>query len=416
VPIEIDSARVQSMLSELHAVGAGPTGTFRGVYSAPWRQAQSRIKAWMEAAGLDVRVDAVGNVWGHLDGREPGPPIVAGSHFDTVPNGGKFDGQLGHVGAVVAVDALRRQLGQPRRSLAVLAACEEEGSRFHCNFWASRATTGAIRPDEPNELRDFEGALLADEMRACGLDPARVADAAVPELAAFVELHVEQGPVLERMTNELPPGSPRLVGAVTAITGTGRIHVTLTGQPDHSGTTPMAMRRDALLGAGEVAQAVHDEAVRVGHPAVMTVGWLEVSPNIPNVVPGQVRFTIDARHPDAAVHRRLLDAGARICREVAARRNLECQAEEMWTQPPVAMAPQLVGQVRTAIERCGHRPVEIVAGAGHDAQVLGRKWPAAMIFVVSQGGRSHCPDEYTTPEDCAAGVQVLAETLRSLAY
>jgi len=246
-PPTVDGARIQAMLDELHAIGRRPSGTFRGLYSPAWREAQERIKRWMSDAGLEVRVDAVGSVWGHLAGKEPGPPIVAGSHFDTVPDGGKYDGQLGHVGAIVAVDALRRQLGQPRRSLAVLAACEEEGSRFTCNFWASRAITGAIGPDEPNQLRDFDGVLLADEMRACGLDPARVADAATNEIGAFLELHIEQGPILARLQDAAGSGSPRIVGAVTAITGTGRLHVTLTGQPDHTGSTPMPGRRDALL-------------------------------------------------------------------------------------------------------------------------------------------------------------------------
>jgi allantoate deiminase len=415
--IAIDSARVQAMLDELHAIGArAEGGTFRPVYSPAWQQAQARIAGWMAEAGLTVRIDAVGNVWGHLAGRETGPPIVAGSHFDTVPNGGKYDGQLGHIGAVVAIDALRRTLGQPRRPLAVLAACEEEGSRFHCNFWASRAITGAIERHEPSALRDFDGVPLADAMRACGLDPARVADAATNDVAAFLELHVEQGPVLERLAAASPAGAPRIVGAVTAITGTGRLHVELVGQPDHSGTTPMTMRRDAFLGAAEIGLALRDEALRVGHPAVMTIGQLALEPNIPNVVPGAARFSIDARHPDAAAQRGLMDAARRICRDVADRRALEPRLDETWVQPPVQMAPELVGQVRAAIARCGYQPIDIVAGAGHDAQVLGRRFPAAMIFVVSQGGRSHCPDEYTTPEDCLAGVEVLAETLRALAY
>src|SRR5262245_22119330 len=210
--VAIDGARVQAMLEELHAIGRRPVGgTFRGLYSPAWRQARDRIAAWMAAAGLEVRVDAVGNVWGHLAGQESGPPIVAGSHFDTVPDGGKYDGQLGHVGALVAVDALHRQLGRPRRPLAVLAACEEEGSRFNCNFWASRAVLGQIAPNEPFELRDFEGVLLADAMRDSGHDPTCVGEAATDQIAAFLELHIEQGPVLLRMAEVAGPGAPRIV-------------------------------------------------------------------------------------------------------------------------------------------------------------------------------------------------------------
>ncbi|HZQ99151.1 MAG TPA: Zn-dependent hydrolase [Chloroflexota bacterium] len=418
--VAIDGTRVQAMLDELHAIGRGlgPTGgTFRGVYSPAWRQAQQRIASWMAEAGLDVRVDAVGNVWGHLAGREPGPPVVAGSHFDTVPDGGKFDGQLGHVGALVAVDALHRQLGRPRRPLAVLACCEEEGSRFDCNFWASRAITGAIAPGEPFALRDVDGVLLADAMRACGLDPGRVSEAATDRVAAYLELHIEQGPVLLRMAEAAGPGAPRLVGAVTAITGTGRLLVALEGRPDHSGTTPMLGRRDALLGAAEVALALREMALGVGHPAVMTVGRIEVVPNTPNVVPGEVRFTVDARHPDAAVQRELMAAARRRAEECARARGLGCAVQEQWVQPPVPMAPELVDRVRAAIVGRGYQAVDMVSGAGHDAQVLGRRFPAAMIFTVTgNGGRSHCPDEACSPEDCRAGVEVLADALRALAY
>jgi allantoate deiminase len=416
--VSIDGARLQAMLDELHAIGRRPVGgTFRGLYSPAWRQARERIEGWMAEAGLEVRVDAVGNVWGHLAGREAGAPIVAGSHFDTVPDGGKYDGQLGHLGALVAVDALRRQLGQPRRSLAVLAACEEEGSRFNCNFWASRAITGAIGPNEPFELRDFDGVLLADAMRECGHDPGRVAEAATDQIAAFLELHIEQGPVLARLAEAAGPGAPRIVGAVTAITGTGRLQVTLRGQPDHTGTTPMLGRRDALLGAAEIALALREMALGVGHPAKLTVARVEVVPNIPNVVAGEVRFSVDARHPEARVERQLMESAGQRAHEAARARDLECTVEEIWDQPPVAMAPELVERVRAAIAGRGYRPVEIVAGAGHDSQLLGRRFPTAMVFTITgNGGRSHCPDEYASPEDCQAGVEVLADALRGLAY
>ena len=416
-PVQIDSERVQSMLDQLHAIGQRPTGgVFRGVYSKPWREARDLIAEWMRAAGLTVTIDAVGNVRGRLSGRIEGTPIVAGSHFDTVPDGGKYDGQLGVIGAINAVDALRRQFGQPQRTIEVLAACEEEGSRFHCNFWASRGLLGLIGADEPDKLVDFEGTTMAAAMRDAGLDPARVADAKTQPFGAFLELHIEQGPVLERLQNELEPDAKRIVGAVTAITGTGRFHVTLTGQPDHSGTMPMIGRRDALLGMAEIALAMRELALGVGHPAVMTVGHVDIVPNIPNVVPGVVKFTIDARHPDGAVLSRMMAAARLCCIAAAETRNLDVEVDEIWVQPPVQMAPEIVERVRQAIAANGFQPVDIIAGAGHDAQIIGRSFPTAMIFVISKGGRSHCPDEFTTAEDCAAGVQVLADTMHGLAY
>jgi allantoate deiminase len=415
--VKIDGNLIQARLDELHLVGRRENGgTFRGVYSPAWLEAQRRIANWMREAGLDVRLDSVGNIWGLVAGREPGPAIVTGSHYDTVPNGGKYDGQLGHIGSLVAVQSLRDQLGQPRRSLAVLVTAEEEGSRFNCDFWSGRSLTGQIRAEEPWQIRDFDGVLLADAMTEVGLDPTRVGDAATDQIGAFIELHIEQGPVLGEIARR-ESGNGRVVGAVTAIIGTGRWQVTLTGRPDHSGTTPMLGRRDALLGAAEIALALRDMALGVGHPAVMTVGRLEVSPNIPNIVPGEVRFTIDARHPDRAVQRQLMAAARQRVQDCARARDLACQIDDLMDQPPVQMAPDLVQTVRDAIVATGHRPVDIVAGAGHDSQIIGRRFPAAMIFVVTgNGGRSHCPDEYASPEDCLAGVEVLAETLRRLAY
>ncbi len=416
-PVQIDADRVQSMLDQLHLIGQRPAGgVFRGVYSEPWRRARDLIAEWMLGIGLDVTIDAVGNVRGRLAGRSDGPPIVAGSHFDTVPDGGKYDGQLGVIGAITAVDTLRRQFGQPLCTIEVLAACEEEGSRFHCNFWASRGLLGAIGADEPDKLVDFEGITMATAMREAGLDPMRVAEAKTSPFGAFLELHIEQGPVLERMQNALEPGAKRIVGAVTAITGTGRLHVTLTGQPDHSGTMPMIGRRDALLGMAEIALALRELALGVGHPAVMTVGHIDVVPNIPNVVPGLVKFTIDARHSDDATLRRMMAAARLRCIATATARQLVVEVEEIWVQPPVQMAPEIVDRVRASIEAIGFQAVDIIAGAGHDAQIIGRTFPTAMIFVISKGGRSHCPDEFTTVEDCAAGVAVLADTIRGLAY
>lgn len=169
MPVAVDAGRVQAMLDELHRIGLRPSGgVFRGVYDPSWRRARDLIAGWMGAAGLAARVDAVGNVWGHLAGREPGPPVASGSHFDSVPDGGKYDGPLGVVGAIVAIEALRRELGEPRRPLAALATCEEEGSRFPAGFWASRAILGRIGPDEPERLRDADGvSMAAARLLAC---------------------------------------------------------------------------------------------------------------------------------------------------------------------------------------------------------------------------------------------------------
>jgi allantoate deiminase len=221
--------------------------------------------------------------------------------------------------------------------------------------------------------------------------------------------------VLERLAH-VDPDAPRPIGIVSAITGTGRLHVTITGRPDHSGTTPMIGRKDAFLGAAEIALALREMALGVGHPAVMTVGRIELSPNIPNVVAGAARFTVDVRHPDPHVHRSMLTAAMSRCHEAAHARGLDCEVEEMWCQPPAHMAPDLVERVRAAATGRGYRAVDIVSGAGHDSQIIARRFPTAMLFVVTAHGRSHCPDEHASAEDCTAGVEVLADVLRDLAY
>ena len=237
----------------------------------------------MAEAGLEARVDAVGNVWGLLAGREPGRRSWPGSHFDTVPDGGKYDGQLGLVGALVAVEALRGQLGQPRRSLAVLAACEEEGSRFDGNFWASRAIIGEIGPDEAERIRDFDGVRWPTRCASAGTTrPARRGRRRRSRPSSSCTSSRAGAGAAGRGGR---PGRARSSARSPPITGTGRLQVTLRGQPDHTGTTPMLGRRDALLGAAEVALALREMALgSATRPA--DVARLEVIPNIPNVVPG----------------------------------------------------------------------------------------------------------------------------------
>src|SRR5216110_3504772 len=234
----IDRALLERRLDELHAIGAEPDGgAYRPLYGVAWGTAVERVERWLKDAGLKTRRDAVGNLWGRAEG--DGKSIVTGSHIDTVRHGGRLDGALGIVAGLTAVAALLKEKGKPRRPLEVVAICEEEGSRFPTNFWGSRAIIGAI---------DTPDAAMAAAMRECGLDPARIATAARDDIDTFVELHIEQGAVLETS------GTPLAV--VSAIVGTAQLEVAVTGQPDHAGTTPMDLRRDALAGAAAMVQAV----------------------------------------------------------------------------------------------------------------------------------------------------------------
>jgi allantoate deiminase len=381
----------------------------RLVYTPEWQEAGEHVADWLGEEGLEVRRDAVGNLFGVLRGSEPGPSIVTGSHLDTVIDGGRLDGALGVIAGYLALRALKRSLGRPRRTLEVLAICDEESSRFHSNFWGSRAIAGLIEAGEADSIVDADGVSLAEAMRSCGLDPDAAAEARRQDLEAFVELHIEQGPVLERA------GVP--VGAVTAITAVEQLECLVSGRADHAGGCPMDARLDALLGAAEMTVAAADEARRLGPPAVATVGRMEVRPGAPNIVAGEVRFTLDARYPDLARHeayvRSLCDSFAAL----AAHRGLGFETRRLLYQPPTASSPELVETVHAAAAALGLPVLDLVSGAGHDTQVLARAGVRrVMIFVPSIGGRSHSPQEWTSPEDMAKGVSVLTETLKRLSY
>ena len=398
--VAIDERRLLRRLDELAQRGALPGGgLYRALYSPAWVSATELVSGWMKEVGLLVRRDAVGNVWGRVEGSRGGRAIVTGSHIDTVRGGGALDGALGVVAAVEAVAGLVSQLGRPLRILEAVAICEEEGSRFNTNFWGARAIADRIEPDEASRARDADGVTVADAMRGVGLDPANIAQAIRRDIDTFVELHVEQGPILEEE-------GPRL-GVVRTIVGTAHLEVIVRGQPDHAGATAMDRRRDALLGASAMMLAIAEVAREMGPPAVATVGTIGVEPAQVNVVPGVARFTVDARHSDNA-QRTLLVAG----RE----RDLAVEVRTLRDRPPVQLNERATDVARRACLACGVAPRDMTSGAGHDAQVLSAAAHAAMIFVPSIGGRSHCPEEATAAEDVILGTRALAAALRELAY
>jgi len=350
----------------------------------------------------------VGNVWGRVEGSRGGRAIVTGSHIDTVRGGGALDGALGVVAAVEAVTSLVSAYGRPVRILECVAICEEEGSRFSTNFWGARAIADRIDAGEAERVRDADGMSLADGMRAIGLDPANVASAIRRDIDVFVELHIEQGPVLEEH-------GPRL-GVVTTIAGTAHLEVTVRGQPDHAGAMAMTRRRDALLGASAMTLAIAEVALRMGHPAVATVGTIAVEPAQVNVVPGVARFTVDARHTDPAARAELVNEVTNACKVIGRERGLEVEVRTVRDRPPVRLDPRVADILRRACSAAGVEPRDMASGAGHDAQVLAAAAHAGMIFVPSIDGRSHCPDEATAAEDVILGARVLATALRELAY
>ena len=406
-----DPTDVTRLLEALAHFGAvGETGVSRLVYTPEWVAAQDQVAAWFADAGLRVERDAAGNVWGTLDGTAPdGKVIVTGSHIDSQKPGGRFDGALGVVAALVALRDLRQRHGAPRRSLAAVSLAEEEASRFaRTNFWGSRAVTGAIHPGEAERMRAADGPTMAEVMHNIGLDPADLPRAKRDDLAAFVELHIEQGPLLDQA--DLP------VAVVDRITGYRQYWLELRGEANHAGTTPMDLRRDPMGGAAEIVSGVLATAARMGRPAVTTVGRMVVEPNGRAVVPERVAFTVDARHPDPARLERLLARHEGLWAEVAARRDLELAVRVDSDRAPCPCDPGLVATLDAAATEAGVPHLTMASGAVHDAMQFAAVCPVAMLFVRSRGGISHSPEELTTAEDAAAGIEVLTRALHRLAY
>src|SRR6059036_3935392 len=396
----IDRTLLERRLDELYAIGAEPDGgAYRPLYGAAWATAVERVERWLKDAELKTRRDAVGNLWGRADGTDKGKSIVTGSHIDTVRHGGRLDGALGIVAGLSAVETLLKEKGAPRRPLEVVAICEEEGSRFATNFWGSRAITGAI---------DSVDAEIGAAMRERGLDPARIATAARDDIDTFVELHIEQGAVLESARTPL--------AVVSAIVGTAQLAVTVTGRADHAGTTPMTMRHDALAGAAAMIQAVESIARSLGKPAVATVGRVRAEPDQINVVPGMVVFTIDLRHSDLGGRRALEERIRSLCATISQERRLGLSIRTLQEKPPVSMHADVRALLARAAKDCGVQATEMVSGAGHDAQILAGRCKVGMLFVPSIGGRSHCPEEATKPEHLELGTKVLTKSLEMLAY
>jgi allantoate deiminase len=408
--IDVDAGLVERHLLELARHGAyGETGVWRTVYSPEWVAAQDQVAGWFAEAGLDVRRDAVGNVWGRLTGSREGPVIASGSHIDSQTPGGRYDGALGVIAALVALRTLRERFGKPQRTIEAVSLCEEEASRFHAtNFWGSRAITGDIAADEAERIRDFDGMPIGEAMRAVGLDPRRIPEAARDDVETWIEVHIEQGPVLEAA------GLP--VGVVDAITGIRHYVVQLVGRSDHAGARPMKGRLDPMAGFAEIVTAVIGVALENGPPAVTTVGRVHVEPNLPSAVPDRVTFTVDSRHPDPRAQEEQHARQEQLMNEIAQRRGLEISWSTPLDLPPCLCDPEVVAALKRGAREQDIPFRQMHSGAGHDTQNIARIAKVAMVFARSKDGRSHTPAEFTSVEDAVAAMRVLAATLHELAY
>lgn len=399
---------IEKRLLWLGGFGSDPAGgVTRLLYSPEWVDAQNGLKEWMESLGFETHFDEVGNLFGRVPGKS-GSTIMTGSHVDTVKNGGCYDGQYGIVAGIMAIAALHDKYGAPQHTMEVVAFAEEEGSRFPMTFWGSKSMLGLAPGAEAAKLNDAEGTSFSDAIKSAGFAFKKDDKSQKNDIKAFIELHIEQGGVLE---NEKIP-----LGVVRHIVGQRRFTLTLTGEANHAGTTPMSYRKDALVAAAAIISGVHDLAVATGDPMVATVGKLEAAPNVSNVVPAKAVFTIDARHVDSAVLKDFTEKLKALIAEQSARCGVAFDLDMWMDAPPVPMDEKLVTLIKEQCEAASLPYKLMHSGAGHDAQIMAPFVPTAMIFVPSVKGISHSPLEYTPPEDLAQGVNALAAALYKLAY
>ncbi|WP_033012653.1 hydantoinase/carbamoylase family amidase [Geobacillus kaustophilus] len=405
----IQGERLWQRLMELGEVGKQPSGgVTRLSFTAEERRAKDLVASYMREAGLFVYEDAAGNLIGRKEGTNPDATVVlVGSHLDSVYNGGCFDGPLGVLAGVEVVQTMNEHGVVTHHPIEVVAFTDEEGARFRFGMIGSRAMAGTL-PPEALECRDAEGISLAEAMKQAGLDPDRLPQAARKPgtVKAYVELHIEQGRVLEET------GLP--VGIVTGIAGLIWVKFTIEGKAEHAGATPMSLRRDPMAAAAQIIAIIEEEARRTG-TTVGTVGQLHVYPGGINVIPERVEFVLDLRDLKADVRDQVWNAIAARAETIAKERNVRLTTERLQEMPPVLCSDEVKRAAEAACQKLGYPSFWLPSGAAHDSVQLAPICPIGMIFVRSQDGVSHSPAEWSTKEDCAAGAEVLYHTVWQLA-
>ena len=394
-------------IDKLAAISETPEHLARIFLTKEHRAAADLILDWMRSAGMRAHLDAIGNVCGRYEGERPGLPcLMLGSHYDTVRDAGKWDGPLGLITAISCVADLHKRGRRLLFAIEVIGFADEEGVRFASTLLGSRAVAGTF-VESVLGTRDAAGISMRDALTQFGLDPHHIGAAARvrSELLAYIELHIEQGPVLEAQNLS--------VGVVAVIAGATRLAANLTGMAGHAGTVPMRLRRDALAGAAECIVAIEDFCKTDEGGLVGTVGYIHAAPGATNVIPGQVSFTMDIRASTDA-HRKLAVADiVRQIEAIAKRRNLSLQLDVTHENRTVPCAPWLRAQVAEAIASEGFRVFELPSGAGHDGMAMIDIADVGMIFVRCRGGVSHHPDEHVELADADAGARVLLRLIEN---
>ncbi|AEG01588.1 Zn-dependent hydrolase [Methylomonas methanica] len=407
--LQVNTRRLRDDVDALARIGRRED---HGIYRMSFSPGDMAGRAWLcqriADSGLELHQDGAANIGARLNWDGKTPSVMAGSHIDTVPGAGHLDGALGVVCALEALRVLQEQQIALRRPLEAVAFTDEEG-RFGGMF-GSQAMAGLVTPDYLRHAVDLNGISLIDAMAQQGLDAEEAlhAQRAPGSIHAYVELHIEQGPVLDRKGVS--------IGVVDAITGLFKWEITLTGTANHAGTTPMDMRNDAFQGLAEFSGQIDRILEEYGSPrSTATVGRVELIPGAANVIPGQVIFSLDVRDADEATLKLLAEAFSRALSAIARRRGLKFEFAVLSELAAVRCAPQVVQAIETSVEKAGLSSTHLPSGAAHDAQIIAGIAPAGMIFVPSKEGRSHSAAEWTAWADIEAGANTLLNTLRRLA-
>lgn len=399
--------RIQGDIENLSKFNKTPgQGLTRMSFTEEDRGAREYIKEEMKLSGLDVYEDPAGTIVGRLQGSlKDGPVVMVGSHYDSVKNGGNFDGPAGVVTALEIARLMKENNLQPKYPIEFIAMIEEEGGRFGGGLFASRAMAGDVSRESLDDFKDKDGISIGQAMKDFGFDPDKIEEARrnPEDLKAFFELHIEQGPILENHKND--------IGIVEYIVGINQIEVVVKGRPDHAGTTPMTMRSDALDAAANLISSISDFAKDAGQGTVATVGVLELSPGAANIVPGEVKFTVDIRSKKDQCIDEVRGKIEDSLKDLCSSRGVEFKIVEKMRVSPTELSKNLIGKLNKHSDNLGFKKETMLSGAGHDAMVMASLTDVGLVFVPSKDGRSHCPEEWTDYEDLQRGIELVYQTI-----
>ena len=403
--LRINGDRLLSRIEELASIGAiDGGGSCRLALTDEDRAGRDLVVTWMRDLDLDISIDSIGNVVAVRPGKTDGPPTMTGSHIDTVRTGGRYDGNLGVLAGLEIIESLSENKIETQHPVAVAFFTDEEGSRFAPDMLGSLVYVGGMTLEEALDIKGVDGAKVGDELDRIGYRGTSPCPGPSPR--AFVELHIEQGPVLEV--------EGVTIGAVTGVQGISWTELTVTGESNHAGTTPMALRRDSGFAAAAISTYVRDLSLEMGGSQVATVGRLELHPNLVNVVAGSAVLTVDLRNTVEAYLLESENKLADFLLELASNEGLEIEKRQLARFEPVEFNQEVVDTVENIASRLGHSVMKLPSGAGHDAQMMARVCPTGMVFVPSHKGISHNPQEHTDSDDLIAGCNVLFQTILDL--